>query len=52
MPKITTDEMIRAAMFKAVETNLIPRYSLLAEYLKAGSASSKYFMPRLRCNRK
>jgi len=35
MPKITTDEMIRAAMFKSVETDLIPRHSLLAEYLKS-----------------
>ncbi|WP_130910612.1 hypothetical protein [Pseudomonas sp. Sample_9] len=35
MPKIATDEMIRAAMFKAVETKLIARHSLLAEYLKS-----------------
>ncbi|MFG6204622.1 hypothetical protein [Pseudomonas retamae] len=35
MHKIATDEMIRAAMFKAVETSLIPRHSLLVEYLKS-----------------
>ena len=35
MYKIATNEMIRAAMIKAVETKLIPRHSLLAEYLKS-----------------
>ncbi|MFZ3280119.1 hypothetical protein [Pseudomonas sp.] len=35
MYKIATQEMIRAAMIKAVETKLIPRHTLLAEYLKS-----------------
>ncbi|WP_283437898.1 hypothetical protein [Pseudomonas helmanticensis] len=35
MYKIATHTMIRAAMIKAVEINLIPRHSLLSEYLKS-----------------
>jgi hypothetical protein len=35
MPETATYEMLRAAMIKAVETNLVPRHSLLAEYLNS-----------------
>ncbi|MFJ2537498.1 MULTISPECIES: hypothetical protein [unclassified Pseudomonas] len=36
MYKIVTHEMLRAALIKAVEINLIPKHSLLADYLKSG----------------
>ena len=36
MYKIVTPEMLRAGLIKAVEINLIPKHSLLAEYLKSG----------------
>ena len=36
MYKIVTQETLRAALIKAVEINLIPKHSLLAEYLKSG----------------
>ncbi|MBX9408891.1 hypothetical protein K5E40_24790 [Pseudomonas baetica] len=36
MYKIVTDEMLRAAFIKAVEINLIPRHSLLADHLTSG----------------
>ncbi|WP_426206594.1 hypothetical protein [Pseudomonas sp. TWP3-1] len=35
MPETPTYEMLRAAMIKAIETTLIPRHSLLAEYVKS-----------------
>lgn len=35
MPETATYEILRAAMIKAVETNLVPRHSLLAEYLNS-----------------
>jgi hypothetical protein len=37
MYKIVTQEMLRAALVKAVEINLIPKHSLLADYLKSGA---------------
>lgn len=36
MYKIVTQEMLRAALITAVEINLIPKHSLLADYLKSG----------------
>lgn len=36
MYKIVTQEMLRAALVKAVEIKLIPKHSLLADYLKSG----------------
>lgn len=36
MYKIVTHEILRAALIKAVEINLIPKHSLLADYLKSG----------------
>jgi hypothetical protein len=35
MYKIATHEMIRSAMITAIETNLIPRHTLLSDYLKS-----------------
>ncbi|MFM9382734.1 hypothetical protein [Pseudomonas sp. UV AK001] len=35
MAEKATYAMLRAAMIKAVETNLIPRHSRLAEYIKS-----------------
>jgi len=35
MPEAATYAMVRAAMIKAVETNLIPRHSRLADYIKS-----------------
>lgn len=36
MYKIVTHEMLRAAFIKAVEIHLIPKHSLLADFLKSG----------------
>jgi hypothetical protein len=41
MYKIATNEMIRAAMITAMENNLIPRHTLLSEYLKSWECLEK-----------